>query len=144
MKLRQQTVVVDAPRALCFEVVAAAGRRLEKRSESEWVVEFTTPVGGRQIRTIELLTLHRPSVIHYESLEGPLAEVGESIQFAEEDDGKTRLIYDGSFRVGKGPLGWVMGLLWVKRLFNRLVTEHLHQAKQVAERRAERTKIHAR
>lgn len=75
MKLSDQSVVVDAPRELCFEVVAAAGRRLEKHSEKEWVVEFTTFAGDREFRTVELLTLERPSVIHYRWLEGPLSEV---------------------------------------------------------------------
>jgi hypothetical protein len=37
VKLRQQTIVIDVPPELCFEVVAAAGRRLERsETESGW------------------------------------------------------------------------------------------------------------
>jgi hypothetical protein len=39
VRLRRQEIVVNAAPELCFEVVAAAGRRLEKRSDTEWVVE---------------------------------------------------------------------------------------------------------
>ncbi len=144
MRLSDQSVVVDAPRKLCFEVVAAAGRRLEKRSEKEWVVEFRTLAGDREFRTVELLTLERPSVIHYRWLEGPLPEVHETIRFVPLDHNRTRLAYSGRFSVGKGLLGWVIGRLRVKRLFDRLVIEHLQQAKEVAERRAMRTRVHPR
>ena len=144
MKLSDQSVVVDAPRELCFEVVAAAGRRLEKHSEKEWVVEFTTLAGDREFRTVELLSLERPSVIHYRWLEGPLPEVRETIRFVPLDHNRTRLAYSGTFSVGRGLLGWAIGRLRVKRLFDRLVIEHLQQAKEVAEKRAARTRIHTR
>jgi len=144
VKLSQQDIVIDAHPELCFEVVAAAGRRLEKRSETEWLVEFTTEAGGREIRTVELLTLERPRAIHYRWIEGPLPEVAETIRFTEVDGDKTKLTYSGTFSVGKGALGWLFGLFRVKPLFDRLVKEHLHQAKEVAEERATRTNLHAR
>ena len=144
MKLSDQSVVVDAPRELCFEVVAAAGRRLAKRSEKEWVVEFTTLADDREFRTLELLTLERPSVIRYRWLEGPLPEVRETIRFVPLDHNRTRLAYSGTFSVGRGLLGSVIGRLRVKRRFDRLVLEHLQQAKEVAERRAMRTRVHPR
>ena len=144
MRLSDQSVVVDASRELCFEVVAAAGRRLEQRSETEWVVEFTTAAGDREFRTVELLILERPSAIHYRWLEGPLPDVRETIRFAALDDGRTRLAYSGTFSLGKGPLGWLIGRLRVKPTFDRLVIEHLQQAKEVAERRATRSKVHPR
>ncbi len=140
MKLRDQSVIVDAPRELCFEVVAAAGRRVEKRSETEWVVEFTTPAGNREFRTVELLTLDRPRAIHYRWLQGPLPEVRETIEFVALDD-RTRLSYTGTFSFGRGPVGWAIGFLRVKPLYDRLVIEHLNQAKEVAEKRAARSKV---
>jgi uncharacterized membrane protein len=144
LKLREQSIVIEAPSALCFEVVAAAGRRLEKRSEHEWIVEFTTPAGKRDVRTVELLTLDRPHAIHYRWLEGPLAEVSETIRFVSIDEHNTRVTYSGNFKIGMGPLGWVIGRLRVKPLFVRLVREHLQQAKEVAEKRASRTRVHSR
>ena len=144
MRLGVQTIIIDAPRELCFEVVAAAGRRLKKRSEVEWVVEFVTEAAGRQVRTVELLTLDRPREIRYRWLEGPIPEVRESIVFTAVDDHKTELTYTGRFSLGKGPIGWLIGRLRVKRLFDRLVREHLQEAKEIAEKRAARTRVHAR
>lgn len=144
MKLRDQAILIDAPCELCFEVVAAAGRCLEKRSDTEWVVEFVTEAGDREVRTVELLTLDRPRSIHYRWLEGPLTEVKETMRFASADVDKTKLSYSGAFSVGRGPLGWLIGRLRVKPLFDRLVQEHLSQAKEIAEKRAARTRVHTR
>ncbi len=144
MKLRQQAITIDAPVELCFEVVAGGGRRLEKRSEKEWVVEFVTVAGGREIRTVELLSLDRPHAIHYRWLEGPLPEVNETIRFTPLEGGRTQLTYTGRFSVGKGPLGWLIGRFRIRPQFARLVQEHLYLAKEIAEKRAARTRVHAR
>ena len=144
MNLRRQSIVIAAPRELCFEVVAAAGRRLEKRSEVEWVVEFTTRAGDREVRTVELLILDRPEAIEYRWLEGPIPDVSETIGFLDRKDGTTRVDYRGNFSLGKGPIAWLIGRFRVKRLFDRLVAEHLLQAKEVAETRARRTRVHTR
>jgi hypothetical protein len=144
VKLSQQVIVIDAHPELCFEVVAAAGRRLEKRSETEWLVEFTNGACGRENKTVELLILERPRAIHYRWIEGPLPKVEETIAFTEVVGSKTKLTYSGTFSVGKGPLGWLIGHFRVKPLFDQLVKEHLHQAKEVAEKRAARTNLHAR
>jgi hypothetical protein len=144
MRLSTQTTIIEAPRELCFEVVAAGGRRVEKRTESEWVVEFVTEAAGRKIRTVELLNLDRPRAIHYRWLEGPIPDVSETILFTAIDERITELTYTGRISLGKGPVRWLIGRLRVKRLFERLVREHLHQAKEVAEKRAERSRVHAR
>jgi polyketide cyclase/dehydrase/lipid transport protein len=144
VRLRRQEIVINAAPELCFEVVAAAGRRLEKRSDTEWVVEYSTQAGNREVRTVELLTLERPRAIRYRWLEGPLPKVSETIRFYPENRDRTKLTYTGTFSVGKGPLGWFIGLFWVKPLFERVVREHLKQAKQIAEKRAERSHVHSR
>ena len=142
MRLKTQTIMIDAPRELCFEVVAAAGRRIEKRTDSQWVVEFETEVGGRKVRTVELLDLNRPNAIHYRWLEGPIPDVEESILFTAIHDSHTQLTYVGRISLGKGPIGWLIGRIRVKHLFDRLVHEHLVQAKKVAEKRALRSRVH--
>ncbi|MPZ93036.1 MAG: hypothetical protein GEU68_15700 [Actinobacteria bacterium] len=144
MNLRRQSIVIAAPQELCFEVVAAAGRRLEKRSEVEWLVEFTTRAGDREVRTVELLILDRPEAIEYRWLEGPIPDMRETIGFVNREDGTTRVHYRGSFSLGKGPIAWLIGRFRVKRWFDRLVAEHLLQAKEVAETRARRTRVHTR
>lgn len=144
MKLSDRSIVINAPRELCFEVVAAAGKRLEKRSEEQWVVEFVTPAKDREVRTVKLLDLERPRAIHYTWLAGPLPEVNETMGFEAIDDDKTRVTYRGSFSVGMRPVGWLIGLMRVRPLFDRLVVEHMQQAKEVAEKRAARSRVHPR
>ena len=144
MKLGKQKITIEAPRELCFEVVAAAGKRVEKSSQTEWVVEFVTPAGDREIRTLELVRLEPPTAIHYRWLEGPLSEVEETIRFVDVNGATTKLTYSGSFSVRPGPIGWLIGRLRVRPLFDRLVSEHLQQAKSIAERRARRSRVHPR
>lgn len=144
MRLGQQDIVIDAVPELCFEVVAGAGRRLEKRSETEWLVEYVTETGGREIKTVELLTLDRPRAIHYRWIEGPLPEVRETILFVPLQGDKTKLIYEGTFSFRSGPLRWLIARLRVRPMFDRAVKEHLLEAKKIAEKRAARTRVHAR
>jgi hypothetical protein len=143
VRLRNQDIVIEAVPELCFEVVSAAGRRLETRSETEWVVEYVTATGGREVKTVELLTMEHPRAIHYRWLEGPFPEVNETIRFSPEGSDATRLTYSGRFSLGKGPLAWLIGLVRVRPLFERAVKEHLQQAKDIAERRAARSHVHA-
>lgn len=135
---------------LCAWCITSDGRKLllylavgNKESEVCWteflrnmvgrglkvptVVEFVTAAGGRGVRTVELLTLDRPRAIHYRWLKRALPDVNETISFATIDQNTTRLAYRGAFSLGRGPLGWAIGLLRVKALFARLIGEHLQQ-----------------
>ncbi|MCA1703122.1 MAG: hypothetical protein LC808_07560, partial [Actinobacteria bacterium] len=89
IKLRTQSVVADAPQELCFEVVAAAGRKVEEISPTERLVEFKTSYRGREVITIERLVLREPARIDYEWVKGPLPYVRESIAFAPKSEGRT-------------------------------------------------------
>lgn len=141
--LSRQAITVAAPRELCFDVVATAGRKLEDVSETEKIVEFKSDYLGRAVTTIERVVLERPDRISYEWLEGPLPEVRESISFREQPDGATELIYDGWFAPGRGVVGWLVGRFKIKRIFDQLVREHLDQARELAERRAARSRVYA-
>lgn len=142
MRLSDLEIEICAPRELCFEVVASAGRVLAKRTETEWVVEFVTEREGAPVRTVELLVLDRPQAIRYSWLEGPLKDVTETIFFDEIDATRTRLRYEGRFSIGRGPLGALIGRMKIKPIFDRLVREHLLQAKVVSERRAARSRLY--
>lgn len=143
MGLARQRVTVAAPRGLCFEVVASAGEALERRPDGAKVVRFTTTVGRRAVPTIELVVTEPPERIRYSWLEGPLPEVNEVISFADAGSG-TELVYEGSFRAGRGPIGWLYGRFVVKPVFERLVRKHLQQAKEVSERRGRRSHKYGR
>lgn len=139
--LTTRCVRVEAPRELCFEVVAAAGEVVERRSDDERVVEFVSEHRGRMVRTLELVKLEAPERILYRWLKGPLPGVEEEIAFKVAADGCTEMTYRGNFRPGDGPLRWLFGRLYVKHVFDRLVREHLDQGKQAAERRAARSHV---
>jgi uncharacterized protein YndB with AHSA1/START domain len=136
IRLKTQRVIVHAPRALVFEVVAAGGQVVERRSETELVKEFTTTVGRRKVTTLELVRLRPPERIEYRWLKGPLHRVEEAIEMAEPAAGATEMTYRGSFWTRA--LGWIRGRARIKRSFDRAVTEHLQQAKTIAEKRARR------
>ncbi len=144
IKLRTQSVVADAPQGLCFEVVASAGRIVEEISATERLVEYKTDYRGREVVTIERLRLGPPSRIDYEWVKGPLPEVLESISFASENGDATSIVYEGTFDVTGGVLARLAARLWVKRSFERIVLEHLEVAKELAERRAQRSHIYRR
>lgn len=144
IKLQDQSVVVAAPQKLCFEVVAAAGRKVEEVSPNERIVEFKTTYRGREVVTLERLRLEPPERIDYEWVKGPLPEVRESIAFSIDDENRTRITYDGFFDVRGGPLARIAARLWIKPIFERIVLEHLEDAKDIAERRARRSHIYRR
>lgn len=139
--LKRQELTVAASRALCFELVAAAGRTLEERAPDSRVVQFDAVYRGRPVTTVELVTVEPPKLIHYRWLEGPLPEVHETISFDEDGPG-TVLRYEGSFSAGTGLVAWLKGRVVVKPAFDRIVLEHLQQAKELAEKRAARSLVY--
>lgn len=50
------------------------------------------------------------------------------------------MTYSGS----RGLRGWLRTVFAVRPTFNRLVTEHLDQGQQMAEKRAKRSRVHRR
>jgi hypothetical protein len=142
VRLKRQTVQVAAPRELTFEVVAAAGKKIGE-TEDAILVEFETQVRGRTIKTIEEVRLSPPDLIAYRWVEGPLDGVEEEIRFESTSEG-TSMTYSGTLEAPGGLIGWLRAQLVVRPIFNRLVTEHLEQGKQMAERRAERSRLYPR
>jgi hypothetical protein len=140
--LKYRCVRVEAPRGLCFEVVAAAGRTRDELSEIERIVEFRTDYKGREIVTLERVELDPPVRIDYRWIEGPLPEVTETISFEEVGPGTTDMRYCGRFEPRRGAFRWLVGRFVVKPAFDRLVLEHLNQAKEIAERRAARSRLY--
>lgn len=139
--LGPQSTVIRAACELCFEVVAAAGRTLRDVSDTEKIVEFRSSYRGREVVTVERVLLERPTRITYEWLKGPLAEVHETISFSYAG-GNTTLTYAGWFLPRPGTLGRLTGRLVVKSAFERLVREHLEEAKDIAQRRAARSRVY--
>ncbi len=142
IKLKTQSITATAPQALCFEVVAAAGRKVEEISPNERLVEFKTTNRGREVVTLERLRLDPPARIDYEWVKGPLPEVRESITFSIDGENRTRITYEGAVDVTGGLLARIAARLWIKPTFERVVLQHLEAAKDIAERRALRSHIY--
>lgn len=132
---------MNAPRGLCFEVVASAGRVVEQRSEFDKIVRFETTYRNRTIPTVERIKLQPPVRIQYAWLEGPLPDVREEISFRQVEEAETDVTYAGWFAPPPGLFGSLIGRLYVRRVFDRLVREHLLEAKELAERRAARSHV---
>ncbi len=139
MQLKRQTVRVAAPRELCFEVVAAAGKKTGE-TDNGILVEFETNLGDRVVKTVEELRLDPPDSITYRWLEGPLDGVEEEIRF-EQHGPETLMSYSGTLEVPAGISGWLRTMFVVRPIFDRLVAEHLEQGKQMAEKRAKRSRV---
>lgn len=142
IELATQRVTIQAPKALCFEVIAAAGETVEKRSDTERVVDFDLEHKGELIKTRELLNLRPPDAIDYRWLDGPLPFVEETISFVARGDRTTDMTYEGSFSLGPGWRNWLVGRLVVKRSFDRLALEHLEEGRAIAEKRAARSRLY--
>ena len=141
MKLKEQSVSVSAPRDLVFEVVAAAGKKIDATGTRS-IVEFETAWRGRTIKTVEEVELFRPDRISYRWIEGPLEGVEEDITFGETGAGLTLMSYRGTFRPQPGALGWVRSFFFVRPTFNKLVLDHLREGGRIAEERARRSRVY--
>lgn len=141
--LRPQKVEVAAPRELVFEVVASAGKKVGESPEGK-LFEFETRWREKVIRTVEAVTLEAPVRIGYRWVEGQLDDVEEQIVFEAPTEHLTVMIYSGRLGTGGGIIGFLRTVLFVRPVFNRLVKEHLLQAKEIAERRALRSRTHPR
>ncbi len=141
LKLKQQTVAVEAPRELVFEVVASAGKTVGETDGAK-LVEFETEWQQRVIKTTEEVRLDPPREIAYRWVEGPLEHVEERISFESHTDGSTLMTYSGEIGAGRGIAGWLRTAIVVRPVFNRLVREHLEEGKRLAERRARRSQLY--
>jgi hypothetical protein len=132
-----------------FEVVAADGKAVERRSETELVVERTAAprrrrtarLRRRPAAMLQLVTLHPPERIDLRSLEGTVHRIEESITLSEPARGATEMTYRGHFWTRGGPLGWIVGRARAKRSIQRAVTKRLQHHKRLAERRAARGRV---
>ncbi len=141
--LKTQRVEVAAPRELVYEVVSSAGKKVGETERGK-MVEFETPWRGRVIKTVEEVQLDAPREVRYRWIEGPLENVEEVIVFDEVGEDRTAMTYSGRLGGGNGLIMWLRTALLVRPVFNRLVRDHLEEAKRIAEKRAARSRVHRR
>lgn len=143
---------IAAPRHMVFQMLSAIGSgqlpgapgdsaRVLSRDGNTIVAEFHTKAGWRTFVTVEEITLYPPERITFQHLKGPLSYVHEEITLDEQDT-VTVLRYRGEFFVNSWPLlGWFVGRLYVRPLFQRTVGHHLHGIKKALEDRASRSHV---
>lgn len=141
-KLKTVSIAVSAHAELTYQVVASAGRLVEDQGDVK-IVDFETQLGDKKLVTRERIRLDPPRRIEYEWLDGPLPYVVEEIEIRPEG-ANSRLIYRGEYATARGPWRCLVGIIWVYRVFNRLVREHLEEAKRLAEERAARSHLFPR
>ncbi len=144
VRLKTQAVRVGAPRKLVYEVVAAAGKNVGRSDDGSELVEFETHWRGRTIKTIEAVDLDPHDRIGYRWVKGPLRGVEEEIRFAAIKPDVTEMTYSGRFGAAQSVGDLLRTVVFVRPVFNRLVTEHLEEGKRVAEKRALRSRVHER
>lgn len=144
--LGPQSIEVDAPRDLVFEVIATPylGRQSRAVAEKIRILErgadmvlaaHRTPVRGRLVATtVETVRFHRPERVDFRLVRGPVPHVVEQFLLTPSAAG-TRLEYGGEL----GTDLWRLGQRWgdlVATKWERVVAASLETVKVEAERRA--------
>ncbi|MFI2367968.1 SRPBCC family protein [Streptomyces sp. NPDC018833] len=145
--LGPQTVDIEAPREVVFDVIAQPylGRTTRAMREKVAVLErgsdlvlaaHHTPVAGGRLTatTVETVKFTRPERVGFRLVRGPVPAVVESFELSERGPG-TRLEYTGEM----GTDLWALGQWWgsvVAQRWEATVAASLSAFKQESERRA--------
>lgn len=154
IKLSPQSLYIAAHRELVYQMVTAIGKgklpgssmssKLISKNEDTIVAEFYTKVGLVTVTTREEMKLEKPERIRYRWLKGPVKHVREEIVFNETDNGGCELAHSGEFDLKIPLLGWLVGRLYIKRQFEKIVIDHMVEIKEAAEARAARSHLYPR
>lgn len=154
--LRPQTVRINAPRELVFQMLSRFGRgrlpgdnaeasKVISREGNSLVVEFKTKAQFATYTTTEAVTLYPPERIAFRHLSGPLRYAVEEFAFADVDGAQTDLTHSGKFIWSRVPLfGRLGGMIYTRPVFERTLAKHLAHVKAAAEARAARSHVFAR
>lgn len=145
--LGPQTIDIDAPREVVFDVIAQPylGRATRAMREKALVLErgsdivlaaHRTPVAGGRLTatTVETVRFTRPERVDFRLVRGPVPAVTESFTLTERGSG-TRLVYEGELATDLWRAGQWWGSL-VGRRWEATVAASLTAVRQEAERRA--------
>ena len=153
LQLSTHCVFIKAPRQMVFEMLTAFGKgrlagnnaessKVILRNGNDIIAEFRTKAGLRTYVTLEQVTLDPPERIAFKHLNGPLVCVEEEF-LLKEVDGGTELVHQGEFEWKRIPiLGYLVGRLYVKWMFERLMVKHMEELKQGIEARAARSHVY--
>ena len=155
VKLRQQSVTIQATRSVVFELISSFGEdslgtdasnssgemeegsRLVQREGNRLLMEFHSRDGRKTYRTLEEVVLYPEERITFRHLEGPLHHSQEEFVFTETDSG-TKMTHNGEIECRMHWLpgfGWMVARFYVKRRYEQLVLRHMNNLKERAEGR---------
>ena len=155
IQLTKHTILIKAPRELVYQKMSSFGRGKLQGDNAEWsrlvsrdgnsiVAEFKTKSGLFSYITLEQVSLDPPNRITFEHLEGPLQYAHEEFVFVDVE-GDTELTHSGEFIWHRFPvIGWLMGRLYVKPMFERLLKRHMEEIRVGCEARAARSHVFRR
>ena len=155
IRLKTHRVLIKAPRELVYQKMSSIGQgrlkgdssessRVISRDGNNIVAEFRTRSGLFTYTTIEQVTLEPPGRITFVHLKSPLQYAQEEFLFNDVDSG-TEMVHSGEFTWHRFPLiGWLVGRLYVKPMFERVLQKHMHQIKIACEARAARSHVFPR
>ena len=151
VKLRQQSVTIEAPRSVVFALISSfgesggtddtpgddgEGKRLVEREGNRLVMEFHSKDGRKMYRTLEEVVLYPDEKITFKHLEGPLYHSEEEFVFTELDSA-TMMTHNAEIECRMHWLpgvGWMVARFYVKGHYERLVLRHMTGLKEGAER----------
>ncbi len=156
IELSPQSVEIDAPRELVFQMLTAFRRgriagdnaessRLISEDGDTKIVEFTTKAGLFTYKTVEKVTLYEPERIAFVHLEGPLDFSEEEFALEETREGGAILTHSGRFVWKEFPFfGWFGGVIYTRPMYHRVIRKHLAIVKEASEARAARSHVFGR
>ncbi len=141
-------ISIAAHQDLVFQLISAVGqgsdaahaRVLERPSRDRAIVEFTTSVFGRHVRTEEEVQFLPPDRITYRLLRGPLPQVEEEFRLDPAKNGVI-LRYSGSFVAHEPWPRTVFDRLVVPWIYRRAVWKSMQGIKQAAEERQRKSRV---
>ena len=157
VKLAAQTLYINAPREMVFQMLSAIGKgglpgsqgessRVLEQTGDTIIAEFLTKSGKRTYRTVERVELFPPERITFLHLEGPLTFAEEAFNLEERDTG-TELLYRGEieYRVPwLAGTGWLIAMIYVRPKYDAVIREHMEKLMVGAEARAARSHVFRR
>ncbi len=145
-------VLIHASRQMVFQSLIAFGAetpgsepvsRVLSQDKGRLLVEFETPIPllfekRKMFRTVEWVTPREPEMVEFEEAEGPFAMRRERLILEEEGE-STRLKYEAEFGMHGWVLGWLLGVLFIRRKLGHAVQEHMCILKETNEAQAQRS-----
>ena|GEM_PF-1426673 len=105
-------------------LTAGLSRSVLVRDGDAAVARFAGRAGIFRYETVELIRFSDQGV-SFEHLHGPFRRCAERFDLVTLDDGSNGIEHRGYFVMRGGLLGWVLGMLVVRRVFDEHVASHL-------------------